>query len=364
MSDEVRQHYEAYPYPGYPLLASVRRCDTYALNLAALWTRFNGALPPQNARKILIAGCGSFAPYPFAVSNPDIPITALDLSSSNLKRARLHCLLHGISNVSFLKDNLRDHKIANGPYGLIDSYGVIHHLPDPLQGMRALASRLVDGGIVRIMVYSRYARKAEESIRRAFKVLGISDAVSIRKLLKRARPGSRLHNFVESSYEAQSDSGLADALLHPCVTTYTIDGFLELIRHSGLQLLMFAHSNALDDVEAEIRRIRNMESSKDSPGNFVAFLGLNTKGSSLSKKDSLLQINPCLANAIKSFSFSDLNIPPRIGHENPPLTRSRRRELRRFIKPVRADELSDKDYIATDVYRKALFLLQYTENNN
>src|SRR6185369_7704756 len=101
MSDPVQTHYQKYPYPHYPLLASVRRCDTYALNLVALWARFNGALPPQTARRILVAGCGSFSPYPFALSNPEADITALDLSGRSLKRARLHCLLHGIHNVTF-----------------------------------------------------------------------------------------------------------------------------------------------------------------------------------------------------------------------------------------------------------------------
>lgn len=77
MSDSVRRHYELYPYPKYPLLASVRRCDAYAGNLAALWSRFNGELPPQAAQRILIAGCGSFAPYPFALANPGVPILSL-----------------------------------------------------------------------------------------------------------------------------------------------------------------------------------------------------------------------------------------------------------------------------------------------
>jgi hypothetical protein len=42
MSETVRRHYELYPYPQYPLLASVRRCDTYASNLAAVWVLWAG----------------------------------------------------------------------------------------------------------------------------------------------------------------------------------------------------------------------------------------------------------------------------------------------------------------------------------
>jgi 2-polyprenyl-3-methyl-5-hydroxy-6-metoxy-1,4-benzoquinol methylase len=350
-------------YNCYPLLASVRRCDTYALNLTALWTRFNGELPPQSARKILIAGCGSFAPYPFAVSNPDIPITALDLSQANLKRARKHCLLHGIRNVTFCQADLLDQECAKGPYGFIDTFGVIHHLENPLLGLQSLAARLSDNGIIRLMVYSRYARKEEESIRRAFRLLGVRDSATAKQLIKRSKPGSRLKRYAETSFEARSVSGMADALLHPCVTTYTIDRFLELVKLSGLKLLQFAHNGALDDVEAEEERIRRMESVRSSPGNFVAFLGLNTKGPCMSQKNALLQLNPCLIKCVSKAGFADIDIPPRFGRENPLIKRRERLKLRRFTNPVKAEDLSSEELSDADVYRKALFLLQYRQRS-
>ena len=62
MTNPVKEHYQKHPYPTYPLIASVRRCDTYALNIEALWARFNHELPPPEANRILIAGSGTFAP--------------------------------------------------------------------------------------------------------------------------------------------------------------------------------------------------------------------------------------------------------------------------------------------------------------
>ena len=126
MSESVRSHYERYPYPHFPLLATVRTCDTYAHNLTALWTRFNGVLPPENARRILIAGCGSFSPYPFSIANPDSELTALDLSASTLRRARLHCLLHGRRNIRYQCGDLLENAAAPGVFGLIDAFGVLH----------------------------------------------------------------------------------------------------------------------------------------------------------------------------------------------------------------------------------------------
>ena len=254
MANPVQAHYQRFPYPIYPLLASVRRCDTYALNLEALWARFNRTLPPPEAAKILIAGCGTFAPYPWAVANPGVPVTALDLSRQSLRRARLHCLLHGRLNVTYRCGDLTDPAVVDETFGLIDSFGVLHHLNDPLAGLLQLERRLVPGGILRIMLYSRYARREEESIRRAFRFLGIDSPADARRLLKKAPTGSRLAGYLATSDEATTVAGLADALLHPCVHTYRIDGVIDMISQTGLELLMFAHRDAREDPLEEVER--------------------------------------------------------------------------------------------------------------
>jgi SAM-dependent methyltransferase len=359
MPDTVRTHYEIYPYPHYPLLASVRRCDTYALNLTALWTRFNGCLPPSGRQRVLIAGCGSFSPYPFALANPDAKITALDLSSRSIGRARLHCLLHGRNNVTFRCGDLFDLSPADGMFELIDAYGVLHHLDDPLAGLKALAARLSEGGILRLMVYSRYARREEEAIRRAFRLLHISDPDTARKLMSRSRPGSRLRGFAETSDEVVSEAGLADALLHPCVQTMRIDGLMEMIRQSGLEPLLFAHHGALADVAREIERIRALEASMESPGNFVIYLGRNVAGPCSENKASSLLINPCLSGTVGPFRPGTVHVAPRLGFPNPPLGRSERSYLRRFCQTQSWNKLSKSFRSLLPVYRRALFLLQY-----
>lgn len=359
MSEAVRRHYEEYPYPHYPLIASVRRSDTFALNLDALWARFNGALIPDRNKRILIAGCGSFAPYPFSIANPHAAITALDLSKRSIQRARWHCLLHGRRSISFLSGDLMDSGISPGPFTLIDAYGVLHHLDNPLEGLRALAARLDQGGIMRVMVYSRYARREEESIRRAFRLLGVHDTSAARHLIARAATGSRLKRFSSISPEARFEAGLADALLHPRVHTYRIDQLMELIDSSGLQPLLFAHSHALEDVHEEVNRIRHMEAEQESPGNFVVFLGRSVSGPCQKKNGSLLMLNPCLRDSIGLFRLSRPPIPARLGHPSPHLGWSERRFLRRFLKPVPWDCLSREAQSAADIYTKALFLLQY-----
>ena len=359
MLEEVRTHYELYPYPRYPLLASVRRCDTYALNLSALWVRFNGSLPPRGAERILIAGCGSFSPYPFSLANPHIPITALDLSGRALRRARLHCLVHGRANVRFCRGDLLDTPLTDGPFGLIDAYGVLHHLQDPLAGLKALAEHLAPGGILRLMVYSRYARREEESIRRAFRMLGVTDPAAARRIIDRAGPGSRLRRFAEESDEAAYDSGLADALLHPRVHTYRIGGLMDLVRQSGLEPLLFAHHGAMESVGEEVERLTAMEAARRAPGNFILYAGRNADGPCRGNEGSLVMLNPSLARIVSPFSLGTVSIAPRLGVPNPLLGRTERCFLRCFRHPRPWDSLSGSDRAALPAYCAALFLLQF-----
>ncbi|MBJ6726209.1 class I SAM-dependent methyltransferase [Geomesophilobacter sediminis] len=358
MPATVRQHYELYPYPSYPLLASVRRCDTYALNLSALWARFNGELPAGPARRMLIAGCGSFSPYPFALANAGTPITALDLSQRSLRRARLHCLLHRLSSVEFVPGDLLDQTVAPGPYGFIDAYGVLHHLEHPEVGLRALAARLTEGGILRVMVYSRYARSEEESIRRALRLLKIDRPEQVRDLVRRSKPGSRLRRFFDASDEMSFRAGIADALLHPCVQTYRIEPFLELVRSSGLEPLLFAHPGALAEVNQEVERIRELETRRSAPGNFVVYLGKGVHGP-CPEGTAVFTLNPCLGQAVSFFRRGPVRIAGRLGSPNPPLDREERCFLRRFRKGVPATELSGTDLERADRYAERLFLLRH-----
>lgn len=359
MSNPVQKHYQRYPYPEYPLFSTVRRSDTYAINLNALWCYFNGRLPPASAKKILIAGCGTFAPYPWSVANPDSEITALDLSERSLERARLHCLLHWRRNVIYKCGDLLDNMNDSGKFPLIDAYGVLHHLDDPLAGLKALEARLLPGGIIRIMVYSRYARRDEESIRRALRLLNVSDPVRARRLLSKARIGSRLAQYMAASDEAATDAGFADALLHPKVHTFRIDGLMDMIRQTGMEPLLFAHQDALDDLRDEIERLQTLEKEKFSPDNFVLYLGKDIMLPGRNGKDSMISLNPCLASAVSRFSLSTLHITKTTKGSNPPFGRSERQFLRQFIKPVRRSNLSKDMVERVDIYKRERFLMEY-----
>jgi len=355
---DVTGHYERHPYPHYPLLASVRRYDTYAMNLTAIWARFNGELLPEKQGSILLSGCGAFAPYPMALSNPKAAITGMDLARNNLQRARLHCLLHRCLNVTFLQGDFLDSTVTPGPYHFIEAFGVLHHLDDPAAGMMALEQRLVPGGILRVMVYGRYARQEAESVRRAMRLLKVKDVSTIKQMIRRAEPGSRLREYFESAWEAKTDSGLADLFLHPNVKTYRIDEFLEVVGQSGLKPLLFTHLDALADPEEEIKRLRELDRCRKTRANIICYLGRECKGEAPGSSSSLLLLNPALKEAVSWFSISAPVPVDRLGHDNPSLDWKARHFLRRFIKPVSEAGLTVEEKKLAERYLQELFLVR------
>ena len=358
--NKVRNHYERHPYPRYPLLATVRCSDTYALNLEALWALFNGEYLSPESGRILIAGSGSFSPYPASTANPTARITALDLSAANLRRAKLHCLLHRRRNISFLQGDLLDLKTAPGPFHFIDSFGVLHHLDDPQAGLMALEKRLLPAGILRVMVYGRYARREAESIRRAVKMLGIRDITALKQLLRHAPKGSRVRGFLDFSSESSFDAGLADLFLNPSVHTYRIDDFVEMVAATRLKPLLFAHAGAHADPEAEISRLQKLDRQRETDTNIVCYLGLDPKRRCPTSDDAWLILNPSLVQAVSWRMIGVNRLFSRMGRENPPLDNRSRSFLRRFIHPVPAAGLSGEELRQARPYLDAMFLVSYS----
>ena len=357
--EAVRRHYETHPYPHYPLLASVRRADTYALNLEALWGYANGCRPPLQYQRILVAGCGSFSPYPFAVANPGCEITALDLSRSSLRRARLHCLLHGCLNVTSQAGDLNDPVIAPGPFGLVDAYGVLHHLGDPLAGLQALTERLAPGGILRVMLYSHSARRGIEAARRAVRRLGVRDVKGVRCLRGQLGGTSRLgQRLRESGADMDFTAGLADAFLHPQVQTFTVRGLQALLDESGLEILLASHPGALLEPAREISRLAQAEADGKLVHNFILYLVRKGQGASRlgEPTKTLLRTNPCLAGPLR-IPLLPMRLQPRLGRPLPNLGFAARMLLRRYLTANPVTLLSPGERDLVERLREALLLV-------
>ncbi|MBF0297091.1 MAG: class I SAM-dependent methyltransferase [Oligoflexia bacterium] len=388
-SNLVKKHYEDYPYPQYPLVSSIRKIDTYSLNVYSLWSYFNCKILRVRPN-ILLAGSGSFSPYPTAIANNDAEkIWALDLSKKNLRRARLHCFLHGIFlKVKYLEEDLLNFNYKKSFFHFIDCYGVIHHISNDKKALKNIHDLLVDDGIARIMVYSKGARSKIESVRRAFKLLKINKLWMIKKLMAKAQKkkinNNREYQFlelIENNYEANFDSGIADMFLHPYAKTYSIEQLITLIDECSLVTLRFTHNGAITDTTNEIERLKILQKEKKLFTNFILFVGKKKidkidkinkidEKEYKSKLETYISLNPIIKKYLKFWSPFPQTIANKFFTNkfayNLNLNYQQKKLLAHFKIAKKRNELeldkSCEEYEKISTFLDSLMLIEYTKD--
>lgn len=148
VSVKVRAQYEESPYP---------RWKTIPRNLTL--ERVADPLRKSGA-KILIAGCGTGQEAAqIATVLPEAQILAVDLSLASLSYAQTQTEKLGFKNITFRQADILQLGSLTERFDGIISGGVLHHLHDPLQGWKVLTGLLNPGGLMRIALYSKIARK-------------------------------------------------------------------------------------------------------------------------------------------------------------------------------------------------------------
>jgi SAM-dependent methyltransferase len=116
--------------------------------------------------------------------------------------------------------------------------GVLHHLPDPDAGLRALRDVLEPTGALHVMVYAPYGRAGVYMLQDYCRRLGIGHTDrEIRDLassLKALPPGHPLAPLLRTSPDFANTAGLADALLHPLDRSYSVPELMDFLARADL----------------------------------------------------------------------------------------------------------------------------------
>lgn len=122
----------------------------------------------------LDAGCGR-ARYTRFLAPHLHAIVALDGSDAVVSAARN---LSGVPNAVVVRADLRQAPFADGSFGFIASFGVLHHLEDPREGFQRLLLLLAPGGVLSLYIYSRPVPVGPRR-------LGLAAATALRRLTVR-----------------------------------------------------------------------------------------------------------------------------------------------------------------------------------
>src|SRR6516162_1890646 len=238
-ADAVRAFYESHPYPA-PLRDLDRHRELYrnpdrrrALSLL-LWPTER----PRADREILIAGCGTSQAATYALREPDTHVTAIDISETSLAHTRELQQKYGLRNLELHRLAIEEVGELGRTFDQIVCTGVLHHLPDPDTGLRALRNVLAPNGAMHVMVYARYGRAGIYMMQEYCRLLGVGATEDeLRELgatIGALPTDHPITGVVRRATDFRRPDALADALLHPQDRAYTVPQLYAWLERCGL----------------------------------------------------------------------------------------------------------------------------------
>ena len=256
----VSAFYDRFPYPGDPLQDGPPPGYNWRWCHESVLAFVQGGLKSRDSNpgsiRILDAGCGTGVSTDYLCHlNPGAEVLAVDISAGALDVARERLRRSGgAEQVQSLRQEQRSLLDLDdeGCFDYINSVGVLHHLRDPLAGLKALGQRLAPHGLLHLFLYADAGRW---EIHRTQKVLELleagvgADGLRLgRELLSELPETNRLRRTHEQRWaiDTHADANFADMYLHPQETSYDLERLMALIESSGLYFAGFSNPSVWD----------------------------------------------------------------------------------------------------------------------
>lgn len=247
--DRVQAQYEELPYPHRDPKDEKKRLVTGSpSHLRELRHHlFKGALPAGRPFRVLVAGGGTgdaliMLAQHLADEGADADIHYIDLSSASRKIAEERARRRRL-NITFHSGSLLD-AAKLGEFDYIDSCGVLHHLPNPQEGFRALKGALAPEGGMGIMVYGTLGRTGVYPMQEMLRMVAADGSAqsridTARSLLSDLPETNWLRRNAQIEDHNVSDAGLFDLLLHSQDRSYTVPELAQEVSEAGLRIVSF-----------------------------------------------------------------------------------------------------------------------------
>ncbi len=248
--NEVKDQYEAYPYPQRDPADEARRLITGSPSHPVEIDHFlfAGQRDWSVPLRVLVAGGGTgdgliqLAAVMKQAGRP-CEITYVDLSRASREVAEARAAMRGLDGIRFVTASLLEAPEL-GLFDYIDCCGVLHHLEDPRAGFAALRAALAPGGGLGFMVYAPYGRSGVYPLQQAFGVL--FEGLAPQERLARAREivadlpqGHPFRCNPNLGDHHDSEAGFYDLLLHSQDRAFDVPELVQVMGEAGWDLAGF-----------------------------------------------------------------------------------------------------------------------------
>ena len=248
ISARVRQQYERFPYPDYDpdwdrpqLLVS----GHLSLISDVLWAGRKSI----DGLRVLDAGCGTGSPLvAMAMAYPKADITAVDFSETSLNKARNLAKEHNVTNIRFYNLPIERLPELGRTFDFVSVSGVLHHLPEPSVGLKAIGEVLDPQGAVSIMLYGKYGRTGVYMLQEALNLAAAAGKENqgtelssefIRFAHELAQIVPPWHPFAPRSrgreMQEGKHAGIVDLLLHANDIPFDVPSVYRLCEEAGMR---------------------------------------------------------------------------------------------------------------------------------
>ena len=238
------EQYNKFPYPERDPEDEKKRLVKTSLDDVKNIKEVTG-LQLNKDSKILVIGCGTGDQTTYLstqLQNTDI--LAIDLSEASIAIAKKRLENRNLSNVEFRCMDLFKLELE-GEFDYINACGILHHLPDPLEGFKKVRQLLKPGGVAGIMVYGKYGRTGITQMQVALKLLlkdesDVHEQIRITKdLLAGLIPTNWFCRGKDLVAAMQRDIDIYDILLNPSEKAYSLPEIWKEIDDADLEFVDF-----------------------------------------------------------------------------------------------------------------------------
>ncbi|MEZ5635664.1 MAG: class I SAM-dependent methyltransferase [Burkholderiaceae bacterium] len=238
--------YPSMPYPVRdPALERQRLVQTWLDDLPMInHYCFAGRQNFRNGFRVLVAGAGTGDASLYLaeqLKGHGARIVHLEPHAASMAMARERAHVRGLQNIEWIERSLLDlPTLGLEAFDYISCSGVLHHLPDPDAGLRALRAVLKPDGALALMVHAQAGRAGVQQLRELLRMAHADEPDlarridSTRQILASLPAGNGFRRAEDLHQDHRDgDAGLVNLLLLPHDHCWSVDALYDWLSDDG-----------------------------------------------------------------------------------------------------------------------------------